>query len=155
MLALAASERGLARVAFEDHADAALLARRSGGPAGGAAARGHLDDARRALQRYFSTAAEAPACAIDWDAVPAAMHAPLRATTAIAIGEQRSYALLLDGTLEARASRAIGTALGANPLPIVVPCHRVVAATDDLVAYTGGVERKRALLDHERATAGG
>ncbi|HEX7299279.1 MAG TPA: methylated-DNA--[protein]-cysteine S-methyltransferase [Solirubrobacteraceae bacterium] len=153
-LVLVASERGLARVAFEDHADAGLLGQRASSRRPAAPGR-HLDDARRALERYFSPAGEQPACAVDWEAVPTAMHVPLRATTAIAVGEQRPYARLMEGTTEPATSRAIGTALGGNPVPIVLPCHRVVRGDGDLVAYTGGLERKRALLDHEHAVAGG
>lgn len=48
--------------------------------------------------------------------------------------------------LERGASRAVGAANGANPIPIVVPCHRVVGARGDLTGYGGGIERKRALL---------
>jgi methylated-DNA-[protein]-cysteine S-methyltransferase len=152
-LALAASERGLARVAFEEHADAALLAQRSRTVAGSAAAGRHLATAQRALERYFSPAAEQPVCDVDWQAVPPAMQAPLRAAAGIAVGEQRAYSRLVPGTVQPSAGRAVGTALGANPVPIVVPCHRVVRSDGDLVAYNGGLERKRALLEHERAAA--
>jgi methylated-DNA-[protein]-cysteine S-methyltransferase len=153
-LALAATERGLARLAFEEHADAALLTQRSRRAHPGAAAQRHLDAARRALERYFSPAGEPPACDVDWELVPSSMHAPLRATVDIAVGDQRPYAGLVNATSDALAGRAIGTALGANPVPIVVPCHRVVRSEGDLVAYTGGLERKRALLEHERAARG-
>lgn len=47
-------------------------------------------------------------------------------------------------------SRAVGAANGANPIPIVVPCHRVIGADGSLTGYAGGIERKRTLLDHER-----
>jgi methylated-DNA-[protein]-cysteine S-methyltransferase len=154
-LALAASARGLARVAFEDHADAALLTQRSTKVASGTAAGRHLDAAQRALERYFSPAGAQPTCDVDWEAVPAAMHATLRATTGIAVGQQDAYTHLIQGAPEARAGRAIGTALGANPVPIVLPCHRVIRGDGDLVAYTGGLERKRALLAHERAAVSG
>jgi methylated-DNA-[protein]-cysteine S-methyltransferase len=154
-LALAASGRGLARVAFEDHADVALLTQRSARVASGTAARRHLDTARRALERYFSPAGEQPTCDVDWGAMPEAMHATLRATTGIGVGEQRAYTQLMEDTPEARAGRAIGTALGANPVPIVLPCHRVTRGDGDLVAYTGGLERKRALLHHERTAVSG
>jgi methylated-DNA-[protein]-cysteine S-methyltransferase len=50
-----------------------------------------------------------------------------------------------------RGSRAAGNALGANPVPIVVPCHRIVAAGGGLGGYTGGLERKRTLLGLERS----
>lgn len=47
-------------------------------------------------------------------------------------------------------SRAVGVANGANPIPIIVPCHRVIGADGSLVGYSGGIERKRILLDLER-----
>ncbi len=63
------------------------------------------------------------------------------------------------GTLAARigkpgAARAVGLANGRNPISIVVPCHRVIGADGSLTGYGGGLERKQALLDFERATAG-
>ena len=48
------------------------------------------------------------------------------------------------------ASRAVGLANGKNPISIIVPCHRVVGSTGSLTGYGGGLERKQALLDHER-----
>jgi len=62
------------------------------------------------------------------------------------------------GALAARldrpaASRAVGAANGANPIAIVVPCHRVIGSNGDLTGYGGGIGRKRWLLDHERASA--
>ena len=53
----------------------------------------------------------------------------------------------------AAASRAVGLANGKNPISIIVPCHRVVGSTGGLTGYGGGLERKQALLDHERADA--
>jgi methylated-DNA-[protein]-cysteine S-methyltransferase len=148
-LALAASERGLARVAFEEHADAALLTQRSRTVPPGAAARRHLVAAQRALERYFSPAAEQPGCDVDWRAVPSAMQGPLRAAAGIAVGEQRAYSRLVPGTVQPSAGRAVGTALGANPVPIVVPCHRVVRSDGTIGQYRGGVAAKRLLLDLE------
>lgn len=52
------------------------------------------------------------------------------------------------------ASRAVGTANGANPIAIVVPCHRVIGATGKLIGYAGGLERKKYLLNHESARIG-
>jgi len=52
------------------------------------------------------------------------------------------------------ACRAVGAANGANPLPIVVPCHRVIGTDGSLTGFGGGIETKRALLDHERGRIG-
>jgi methylated-DNA-[protein]-cysteine S-methyltransferase len=69
----------------------------------------------------------------------------------IPYGATASYGGVARGLgLPAGASRAVGTANGANPIPIVVPCHRVVGADGSLTGYAGGLERKRALLDLER-----
>lgn len=69
----------------------------------------------------------------------------------IPYGETWSYGKLAAHLGDPNASRAVGLANGRNPIGIVVPCHRVVGANGSLVGYGGGVERKRWLLDHERA----
>jgi methylated-DNA-[protein]-cysteine S-methyltransferase len=74
-----------------------------------------------------------------------------RALRRIPAGRTRSYAELAQLIGHARASRAVGTANGRNPIPIVVPCHRVIAAGGRLGGYGGGLERKRWLLQHEGA----
>jgi methylated-DNA-[protein]-cysteine S-methyltransferase len=69
----------------------------------------------------------------------------------IPYGETWSYGKLAAELGSPGASRAVGLANGRNPVGIVVPCHRVVGANGKLVGYGGGLERKRWLLDHERA----
>ena len=69
----------------------------------------------------------------------------------IPYGETWSYGKLAAEIGSPSASRAVGLANGRNPVGIVVPCHRVVGASGKLVGYGGGLERKRWLLDHERA----
>ena len=68
----------------------------------------------------------------------------------IPFGETRSYADQARAIGNPKAVRAIGLANSRNPLAIVVPCHRVVGANGSLTGYAGGLDRKRALLDHER-----
>jgi methylated-DNA-[protein]-cysteine S-methyltransferase len=70
----------------------------------------------------------------------------LQETARIDFGEVRTYADVAAGAGSPRAVRAAGNALGANPMPIVVPCHRVVRTGGALGGYTGGVERKEFLL---------
>ena len=71
-------------------------------------------------------------------------------------GQTWSYSELAEWTGNRNACRAVGLANGANPISIVVPCHRVIGAGGSLTGYGGGLERKRWLLDHERsATAPG
>ena len=78
----------------------------------------------------------------------------LTATAGIPLGEVRTYGQVAALAGNPKAARATGRALGANPMPIVLPCHRVVAADGRLHGYAGGLDRKRLLLDHERAMAG-
>jgi len=73
-----------------------------------------------------------------------------RALAAIPYGETRSYADIAKAIGRPRAVRAVGLANGRNPLPIVVPCHRVIGKDGSLVGYGGGLAVKQALLDLER-----
>ncbi|MER6526561.1 methylated-DNA--[protein]-cysteine S-methyltransferase [Streptomyces sp. NPDC001508] len=73
--------------------------------------------------------------------------------TRIPYGETRTYGELADALGNPNASRAVGLANGRNPVGIIVPCHRVVGSDGSLTGYGGGLERKRRLLDFERATA--
>ena len=75
------------------------------------------------------------------------------ALRAIPAGETRSYGQLAVAIGQPTASRAIGLANGANPIGIVVPCHRVIGSGGALTGYAGGVERKAWLLRHEGALA--
>lgn len=74
-----------------------------------------------------------------------------RALGTIACGETISYSDLAARAGHPYAVRAVGTAVGRNPLSVIIPCHRVIAADGSLAGYAGGLERKRALLAHERA----
>lgn len=72
----------------------------------------------------------------------------------IPYGETRTYGQLAQKLGKPTASRAVGAANGQNPLPIVVPCHRVIGSTGALTGFYGGVHLKEFLLDHERRHAG-
>lgn len=76
-------------------------------------------------------------------------HQVWEALCSIPRGSVRSYAGVASDIGNPRAMRAVGLANGRNPLPVVVPCHRVVAASHQLGGYTGGLDRKRALLELE------
>jgi methylated-DNA-[protein]-cysteine S-methyltransferase len=73
----------------------------------------------------------------------------------IPAGETRSYADIARSIGRPRAVRAVGLANGANPIALVVPCHRVIGASGALTGYGGGLDRKRWLLDHERRALAG
>ena len=70
---------------------------------------------------------------------------------AIPYGVTRSYSDIARRLGDLRSTRAVGAANGKNPIPIIVPCHRVIGAHGDLTGFGGGIDRKRWLLEHERA----
>ena len=72
------------------------------------------------------------------------------ALTAIPPGQTTSYGAIARALESAGASRAVGAANGANPVAIIVPCHRVIGSTGSLTGYGGGLDRKTWLIDHER-----
>jgi methylated-DNA-[protein]-cysteine S-methyltransferase len=72
----------------------------------------------------------------------------------IPYGETRSYSQIAEAVGRPTATRAVGSANGSNPLPIVVPCHRVIGANGTLTGYAGGISIKTQLLEHEGVLAG-
>jgi methylated-DNA-[protein]-cysteine S-methyltransferase len=72
----------------------------------------------------------------------------------IPFGETRSYAWLAREIGAPKACRAVGAANGANPLPIILPCHRVIGSSGALTGFGGGIETKKHLLEHETAAPG-
>ena len=78
----------------------------------------------------------------------------LNALTTIPYGETWSYRDVAEIVGRPKAVRAVGNANGRNPLPIVIPCHRVIGSTGDLTGFGGGLETKRYLLDLERSHSG-
>jgi methylated-DNA-[protein]-cysteine S-methyltransferase len=110
-----------------------------------------LDDVRRELDEYFEGRRSQFGVALDWSPMADFQSRILKATVAIPFGRHASYGEVAERAGNPRAYRAAGTALGRNPIPIVIPCHRVWAAGGKLGGYTGGLERKRALLELEGA----
>ena len=106
--------------------------------------------ARTWLSKYFDGAAA------DVGDLPLDMHgAPFekrvwRALLDIPAGQTTSYGAIAKKLGTAGASRAVGAANGANPIAIIVPCHRVIGYSGSLTGYGGGLDRKRWLLDHEQ-----
>jgi O-6-methylguanine DNA methyltransferase len=78
-------------------------------------------------------------------------RAVLTAIQKIPFGETRSYGWVARAIGKPRASRAVGQALGANPIPIIIPCHRIIASDGSLGGYGGGLPLKRKLLTLEGA----
>ena len=147
-LVVAATPKGLVRVSYRVPRRG-RGARGAGAPGLPARARGarRLDGVRRELDEYFEgtpRAASTPrSTGRTWPASPARCCAPPRA---IPFGEVSTYAGVAEAAGSPRAVRAAGNALGANPMPVVVPCHRVLRTGGALGGYTGGVERKEFLL---------
>jgi methylated-DNA-[protein]-cysteine S-methyltransferase len=111
-----------------------------------------LAEAARQLAEYFAGARTefALPLAPRGTAFQRAVWAQL---AAIPFGQTRSYGEIARALGRPTASRAVGAANGANPLAIVVPCHRVIGAAGQLTGYAGGLPAKRWLLDHERRCA--
>jgi methylated-DNA-[protein]-cysteine S-methyltransferase len=148
-LVAAATPRGLATLSYEDFdggVDAVLdsLASRLSPRMLEAPAR--LDDVRRELDEYFEGRRHDFDLPIDWTLASSFGRRILTATAAIPFGQVSTYGKVAAQAGNPKASRAAGRALGANPIPIVVPCHRVVGAGGRLTGYTGGLHRKVALL---------
>jgi methylated-DNA-[protein]-cysteine S-methyltransferase len=108
-----------------------------------------LDPVRRALDDYFEGRLRRFDLPIDWSLTEGFTRRVLQRTAAIPYGGTLSYGEVAEEVGHPRASRAAGNALGANPIPIVVPCHRVLRAGGHLGGYGGGEERKRFLLHLE------
>ena len=148
-LVAAATPRGLARLAYEDHnggVDAVVEALAAKLSPRVLEAPGRLDAVRRELDEYFAGRRRAFAVPVDLDVLPPFTRRVLEATAQIPFGQISTYRDVAVRAGSARAFRATGNALGANPVPIVVPCHRVLATGGGLGGYTGGVERKERLL---------
>ena len=112
-----------------------------------------VDGIRRELDDYFEGRLTDFSTPIDWALVGDFGRRVLAQTAAIPYGDVATYGDIARGIGSPGAARATGNALGANPMPIVVPCHRVVASGGKLGGYTGGVDRKRLLLSLERGGA--
>ena len=107
------------------------------------------DEVRRQLDDYFAGRRPRFDVPIDWRLVRGFAASVLRATARIPFGAVTSYRSIAADAGSPNAYRAAGNALGSNPIPIVVPCHRVLHAGGGLGGYTGGLERKRFLLQLE------
>jgi len=153
-LLLAATEHGVCRISFDPEPERAIeeLARihgvrvlRSPGP---------LQHPRRELDEYFEGSRHDFDLLVDLAALPPFQQAVLAELQRVPYGATDTYGGLAARIGRPRAARAVGGALNRNPVPIVVPCHRVVGSTGSLVGYAGGLERKEKLLALEGALLG-
>jgi methylated-DNA-[protein]-cysteine S-methyltransferase len=112
------------------------------------------DEVRRQLDGYFGGTRRDFDLPVDWRLLRGFRGQVLKATARIPFGVVSSYREIATRAGSPNAYRAAGNALGSNPVPIVVPCHRVLHAGGGLGGYTGGLERKRFLLELEGVLPG-
>jgi methylated-DNA-[protein]-cysteine S-methyltransferase len=150
-LLVAATQRGLCRIAYDAEPEQELdrLARsfgvrvlRSSKP---------IETARRELDEYFDGKRQKFDLAVDVELLADFNRRVLRELARVPYGEVVTYGELAARAARPRAARAVGAVMNRNPLPIVLPCHRVIGANGKLVGYAGGLERKEQLLRLEGA----
>jgi methylated-DNA-[protein]-cysteine S-methyltransferase len=155
-LLVAVTSRGVLRVAFEEEDRDRVLAQiaREISPRILESA-GATDETRRELEEFFEAARTRFALRVDRRLIHGIARDVLRATSRIPYGQTSTYGTVARTIGRPTASRAVGRALGSNPIPIVIPCHRVIGASGSLTGYGGGLERKVALLELEGSLLGG
>jgi methylated-DNA-[protein]-cysteine S-methyltransferase len=147
-LVLASTPQGLARLAYVDEGQEDAVMEEIAGrlsPRMLSAPR-RLDEPRRELDEYFAGRRRAFDLTLDLRLLSDFTRRILAATAEIPYGEVSTYKQVASAAGSPRGSRAAGNALGSNPLPIVLPCHRVLHSGGGLGGYTGGLARKRVLL---------
>ena len=152
-LLVAASERGVCRLSFdpEPEREVERLARTFGARV--LRIPGGLDEARTQLDEYFAgdrTRFELP---LDVGPLAEFHRAVLGELAQVPYGDVTTYGALARQAGRPAAARAVGTVMNRNPIPIVLPCHRVIGSTGKLVGYGGGLARKEALLRLEGVIA--
>lgn len=154
-LLVAATPRGLVRVAYPDEGtDAVLVELADRLSPRMLEAPGAVDEIRRELEEYFEGRRRRFEVPVDLELARGFSRRVLRAAARIPYGRVSTYRQVASRAGSPRGSRAAGNALGRNPVPVVVPCHRVVHSGGGLGGYTGGLDRKRFLLRLEGAPAG-
>jgi methylated-DNA-[protein]-cysteine S-methyltransferase len=151
-LIAASTQAGLVRLAFPEESPESVLERIAArisprivrSPA-------RLEQVQRQLEEYFAGQRRGFEVPLDWSLIGPFGRRVLSATAAIPYGRVLSYGEVAGVAGSPRGSRAAGNALGANPIPIVIPCHRVLRSGGALGGYGGGPERKRWLLELEGA----
>lgn len=150
-LLVAGTERGLCRIAYDAEPEReidglahtfGLRVLRSPRP---------IDPARRQLDEYFEGRRQRFDLAVDIALLADFNRRVLQELARVPYGDVVTYGELAARVTRPRAARAVGTVMNRNPLPIVLPCHRVIGANGKLVGYAGGLERKEKLLRLEGA----
>lgn len=152
-LLLATTASGLVRVAFElEDFDTVLVMLAAQVSPRVMHAPGRLDDAARSLDEYFAGRLRAFDLPLDRSLSRGFRARVHKYLPSIPFGGTESYGQVAEHVGNPRAVRAVGTACAMNPLPIVVPCHRVLRSDGNIGAYLGGTEAKQTLLDLESGT---
>lgn len=138
-LTLEASERGLSSIRFPNQPK--LIA-------GRLTSNNVIKLAKQELTAYFASQLKEFSLPLDWHGT-AFQESVWRALTAIPFGEAVSYADIARAIGRPQSARPTGGAVGRNPLPIIVPCHRVIGSDHTLTGFTGGLDIKVALLELE------
>jgi methylated-DNA-[protein]-cysteine S-methyltransferase len=115
-------------------------------------ARQNLKWAAEELEEYFRGRRSAFDVPLDWGAMPPFRRAVLEATASVPFGHVDTYAGIARRIGQPKATRAVGNALGHNPIPVIVPCHRIIRSDASLGGYTGGLDIKERLLELEGVT---
>jgi methylated-DNA-[protein]-cysteine S-methyltransferase len=151
-LLLAVTERGLCRISFDPEPDreTETLARTFGVRV--LRVPREVDPVRRELDEYFEGRRRGFDLPLDLRGREGFSRDILERLAKVPYGEVTTYKSLAVEAGNPRAARAVGTIMNRNPIPIVLPCHRVVGSNGSLVGYGGGLERKRLLLDLEAGT---
>ncbi len=152
VLVLGATREGIVRVGFASDGEANVLDEfaREISPRVLRAPREPIALARHQLDEYFDGRRRAFAVPLDWRLTRGFRREVLFVTAQIPYGRTATYREIAARTTSPAAIRAAGSALATNPLPILVPCHRVVPSSGGLGNYRGGAEAKARLLDLER-----
>jgi methylated-DNA-[protein]-cysteine S-methyltransferase len=150
-LFVAVSELGLCRISYDPEPDRQVeeLARTFGSRV--LRAPRPLDPVKRELDEYFEGRRHEFDLPVDLRGRTDFSRLVLEQLARVPYGEVTTYGSLAARSGRPKAARAVGTIMNRNPIPIILPCHRVVGSTGSLVGYGGGLERKRLLLDLEHA----
>jgi methylated-DNA-[protein]-cysteine S-methyltransferase len=114
---------------------------------------GHIENVMEQLRRYFQGQKLQFSCPLDLRAASPFERAVWTTARSIPYGDTRSYAWIARQIGKPWGARAVGQALGRNPLPIIVPCHRVLKSDGGLGGFSGGLEMKQYLLNLERSNS--
>jgi methylated-DNA-[protein]-cysteine S-methyltransferase len=148
---VAATQRGLVKIAFGDFFDSGNVVEELSERISPRVLEvpSYFDGVRRELDEYFQGRRTSFDLPLDWQLTRGFTRQVLRRTAEIPYGDVSTYQKVAAAAGSPRAYRAAGNALGANPIPIVVPCHRVLHSGGGLGGYGGGLERKEFLLHLE------